>query len=136
MIEKWSTFLYTGVHAGMEYKINRVHERALRLIYPNQNQLTFKELLEKKNKTNLQTLASEIHKGKSKISSGIVNSLCKYTNKSYDLRNASILKRKRNFTGHGGSENLSSLAPKIWELIPDSIRFNKVIGERVVEKQI
>ena len=32
----------------MEHRIKRIHERAFRLVYPNQNQLTFKELLEKK----------------------------------------------------------------------------------------
>ena len=33
---------------NMEHRINRIHERTLRLIYPNKHQLTFKELLEKK----------------------------------------------------------------------------------------
>ena len=33
---------------AMEHRINRIHERTLRLIYPNQRQLTFKELLEQK----------------------------------------------------------------------------------------
>ena len=32
---------------AMEHRINRIHERTLRLIYLNQHQLTFKELLEK-----------------------------------------------------------------------------------------
>ena len=32
---------------AMEHKIIRIHERTLRLIYPNQHQLAFKELLEK-----------------------------------------------------------------------------------------
>ena len=82
---------------GMEYRINRFHERTLKLIYPNQHQITFKELLEK-NKTvsihqrNLQTLATEIYKAKNKISPEVVNSLFEFTNKNYNLRNASILK--------------------------------------------
>ena len=33
----------------MEHRINMIHERALRLIYPSDSKLTFKELLEKKN---------------------------------------------------------------------------------------
>ena len=33
---------------AMEHRINRLQERTLRLIYPNQHQLTFKEVLEKK----------------------------------------------------------------------------------------
>ena len=111
----------------MEHRINRTHKRTLQLIYPNQHQLTFKELLEK-NKTVsihhrcLQTLATEIYKAKNKISVEVVNSLFEFTNKNYNLRNTSILKRKRYFTVHYGSESLVSLAPKIWELVPDSIR--------------
>ena len=31
----------------MEHRINKVHERALRLIFPSDSKLTFKELLEK-----------------------------------------------------------------------------------------
>ena len=32
----------------MEHRINKIHERALRLIYPSDSKLTFKELLDKK----------------------------------------------------------------------------------------
>ena len=57
----------------MEHSINKIHERALRLIYPSNSKLTFKELLDK-NKTvsthqkNLQVLATEIFKAKPNIS--------------------------------------------------------------------
>ena len=86
-------------------RINKIHERTLRLIYPNQHQITFKELLEKKktvsiHQRNLQTLATEIYKAKNKISPEVVNSLFEFTNKNYNLRNASFLKRKRYFTVH------------------------------------
>ena len=117
----------------MEHRINRIHERTLRLIYPNEHQLTFKELLEK-NKTisihqrNLQTLATEIYKAKNKTSPEVVNSLFEFNNKNYNLRNASILKRNRYFTVHYGSESLVSLALKIWELVPDSIREVKIFS--------
>ena len=53
----------------MEHRINKFHERALRLIYPSDSKLTFKELLDK-NKTvsihqkNLQVLATKILKAK------------------------------------------------------------------------
>ena len=116
----------------MEYRINRIHERTLRLIYPNQHQLTFKELLEK-NKTvsihqrNLQTLATEIYKAKNKISLEVVNFLFEFTNKNYNLRNVSILKWNTCFTVHYGGESLVSLAPEIWELVPDSIREVKTL---------
>ena len=64
---------------------------------------------------NLQTLATEIYKAKNKISPEVVNSLFEFTNKNYNLRNASILKRKKYFTVHYGSESLLSLVPKILE---------------------
>ena len=54
--------------------------------------------------------------------------MLEFTNKNYDLRNASILKRKRYFTVYYGSESLSSLALKKWELVPDSIREIKHIN--------
>ena len=117
----------------MEHRIYRIHERSLRFIYPNQQQLTFKELLEK-NKTvsthlkNLQTLATEIYKAKNKSTLDIVNSLFEFTNKNYNLRNASVLKRNRYFTVLYGSQSLAYLAPKIWELVPDSIREVKTLS--------
>ena len=74
---------------------------------------------------NLQTHATEIYIALNKISREIVNWLFEFTNKNYVLRNMSLLKRKRNFTVHYGSEKLSSLAPKIMELVPDSIREEK-----------
>ena len=82
-----------------EHRINRIHKRTLKLIYPNQHQLTFKELLEKSKTVSihhrsLQTLLNEIYKAKNKISREVVNSLFEF-NKNCNLRNMSILKRKR-----------------------------------------
>ena len=85
---------------AMEHRINRIHERTLRLIYPNKHQLQ-----------NLQILATEIYKAKNKISPEVVNSLFEFTNQNYNLRNTSILKWRRHLTGHYGSESLVSLAP-------------------------
>ena len=85
---------------AMDYGINRINERTPRITCPNQHQLTFKELLEK-NKTvsthqiNLQTFRTENYKAKNKISLNIVNSFFEFANKTCNLRNVSILKRKR-----------------------------------------
>ena len=76
---------------------------------------------------NLQTFADEIYKAKNKISPDVINSLFEFTNKNYNLRNASVLKRKRYSTVDYGIESLLSLAPKIWELVPDSIREVKIL---------
>ena len=100
----------------MEHRINRIHESSLRFIYPNQHQLTFKEKnIVEKNKTvsihqrNLQTFATEIYKAKNKITTEIVNSLFELTNKNYNLRNTSVLKKNRYFTVHYGRESFASL---------------------------
>ena len=89
---------------AMEHRINRIHERTLRLIYPNQHQLTFKELFEKKNvrihQRNLETLAAEIYQGKNKISPEVVDLLFEFTNKNCNFTNTSIFKKKRYFTVH------------------------------------
>ena len=52
-----------------------------------------------------------------------------FTNKNYDLRNASVLKGKINFRVDYGSESISILAPNIWELVPDSIREEKTLTD-------
>ena len=48
MSQFWYCPLIWMFHSqAMEHKMNRIHERTIRLIYPNKHQLTFKELLEK-----------------------------------------------------------------------------------------
>ena len=102
-----------------------MEHRALRLIYPSESKLTFKELLEK-NKTvsiyqkNLQVLATEIFKAKLNISPEILKELFSFNVRNYNLRSQSTLKRIKTNSVSFGSERLSSLAPKIWDLVPDS----------------
>ena len=96
---------------AMEHKINRIHERTLRLIYPNQNQPIFKELLEEKQdlaytRKTYQTLQLKFIRLKARSPLEIVNSLFEFAYKNYDLRNTSILKRKINLTVHYRSESL------------------------------
>ena len=72
-------------------KINRLHERALRIVYKNAN-LTFKELLELDNSVsihhkNIQKVAIEMYKVKNNLSLPLINKLFKPTLNDYDLRN-------------------------------------------------
>ena len=103
----------------MEHSINKINERALRLIiYPSDSKLTFKELLDK-NKTvsihqkNLQVLATEIFKAKLNVSPEISKELFSFNVRNYNLRSQSTLKRIKTNSLYFGSESLSSLAPKI-----------------------
>ena len=51
----------------------------------------------------------------------IINSF-HFVSKPHDLRNNRILFRKRNMIVFCDKESLSSLAPRIWELIPQSLK--------------
>ena len=53
-----------------------------------------------------------------------MNGILFFTAQLYDLRSKFNLKRKKN-TVHLGSESLSSVTPKIWELFPDTIKSGK-----------
>ena len=84
---------------AIEQSLSRVHEKTLRLIYLNQNKLTFQEFLEKKTRPLAYTRRiykpwqlKFIRLNKTKFSPEIVCSLFEFTNKNYNLRNASILK--------------------------------------------
>ena len=70
-------------------RINRIHDRALRLIYQD-NSLSFAELLEKDisvtiHQRNLQVLATEIFKLKNGLSPEITKELFEMQNPSYDF---------------------------------------------------
>ena len=101
---------------------------------PSDSKLTFKELLDK-NKTvsihqkNLQVLATEIFKVKLNISLEILKELFSFNVRNYNLRSQSTLKQIKTNSVYFGSESLSSLAPKIWDLVPDSFK-NKNSLER------
>ena len=111
----------------MEHRINKIHERAFRLIYPFKSKLTFKELLDK-NKTvsihqkNLQVLATEIFKVKLNILPEILKELLSFNVRNYNLRSQSTLKRIKTNSVYFDSKSLSSLAPKLWDLVSDSFK--------------
>ena len=48
--------------------------------------------------------------------------------KPYNLRNNSIVQRQVNRTVYFGTESISSLAPKLWELIPSEIKRAKLLN--------
>ena len=110
-----------------ENRVNKIHERALRLVYDDKPYLSFDELLIKDksvsiHQRNLQFLAIEKFKVKNGVSTGLTKDIFQFVNKPYNLRNNRILLRKQNRTVFYGTENFSSLAPRIWELIPQSLK--------------
>ena len=111
----------------MNNKINRLHERSLRIAYSDQSS-TFEELLER-DKTfsiyhkNIQSLAIEIYKFVNGLSPEIMNSVFNLKeNNRYSLRNVYELYSRNPRTVETGRETISYLAPKIWSIVTQTIK--------------
>ena len=110
-----------------EHSINKIHERALRITYSDNNS-SFEDLLEKDksvtiHQKNLQYLATEMYKVKNKISPQIMEDVFEIRElPSYNLRNPSEFIRRAKNSVKYGEKSLSFLAPIIWDLIPCSLK--------------
>lgn len=110
----------------MNNKINRLHERALRIVYKNCNG-TFEDLLKIDNgftihETNLQKLAIEMYKVKNHLSPTLIQDIFKVHVNSHDLRNVRSWETKYIRTEIYGKETFSYRGPKTWEMVPSSIK--------------
>ena len=117
----------------LNHKINKLHERALRIVYRNDN-LTFQELLDKDNSVtihyqNLQRLSIEMYKIKNNLSPLPMQELFTEKVHIHDLRN------KRSWESHNvrtvkyGTETIRNMGPKTWELVPSEIKESKSLLE-------
>ena len=104
-------------------KINRLHERCLRLIY-NDKKISFEELLEidssvSVHDSNLKTLVTEMYKMYHDISPTIMNEIItlRYQNQ-YNIRNWTYFDAAKVRTVNYRSESVRYLESKIWEIIP------------------
>ena len=119
---------------SLNNKINRLHERCLRIIY-NDKHSNFEELLVKDNfvsthHNNIPTLAMEMYKVANGMSPEIMNDMFKLReNTYYNLRYASQFLADPVHSVFNGSESASYLGPKIWEQIPFEIKnINSLVG--------
>ena len=106
----------------MNNRINRIHERSLRIVYKNK-QSTFQELLDRDKSvsvhhSNIRKLAIEIFKVKNNLSPEILNDVFEIVDSSYYLRKDTVFKKRNVRTVRYGTETISFLAPKIWEIVP------------------
>ena len=51
-----------------------------------------------------------------------------FVEKPYNLRSNSVIERQANRSVYFGTESISSLAPKLWELIPSEIKRGKSLN--------
>ena len=106
-------------------RINRIHERALRLVYKDDSS-SFEELLKIDNsftihERNIQSLAIELYKVINRLSPKIMDQVFPLREK---LRypNQNIFVTRNTKTVSWGIENVANLGPKIWQLIPNEIK--------------
>ena len=113
----------------MNIKINRLHKRALRIVYSDFKS-SFEGLL-MKDKTfsiherNIQSLAIEIYKFLKGLSPSFLNNVFhKSISNSYDLRNHKELYSRNPKTVRSETETVSYIAPKIWSKVPETIKMS------------
>ena len=113
----------------MNNKINRLHERALRIVYSDFKS-SFEGLLMKDKsftirERNIQSLAIEIYKFLNGLSPSFLNNVFhKNISNSYDLRNHKELYSRNPKTVRYGTEPVSYVASKIWSKVPQTIKIS------------
>ena len=110
----------------MNNKINRLHERCLRIVHSDKTS-SFEKLLEKDGSVtihtrNLQTLATEMFKVDKNLSPPIIADLFHVRQNNYNLRHDSYFAIPNVKSVYHGTESLSNLGPRIWNLVPDKLK--------------
>ena len=116
----------TSMNTWMENKIKKLHERCLRTVC-NDKKSSFKELLETDKSVpihikNLQVLATEMFKVYRNVSSPIVRQLFQLRNNDYNLRQFSQFDLPNVKSVFCGTESISFLGPKIWNIVPNEFK--------------
>ena len=106
-------------------RINKIHEKSLRLVYQD-NLSSFDSLLKKDNsftvhERNIQTLAIELYKVAYGISPKIMR-LVFPTKQNIHYPWENIFQTFNVKTVHWGTETLSHIGPKIWAIIPQTLK--------------
>ena len=117
----------------INHKINKLHERALRIVY-NDHFSSFEELLsEDKSVTvhqrNLQTLATEMYKILNGLSPDIMQDIFEIKRNYYNTRNAPAFSSRNIKTVRYGLQTISCVAPKIWDLVPKEMKQVTTLNE-------
>ena len=107
-------------------KINKLHERSLRILY-NDDTLSFIDLLIKDNSVtmhvrNLRLLATEMFKVKNNLSPSFIVGLFPKFETGYNLRNKREFIRSKVKTVQLGMESIRYFSPTIRDTLPEEIK--------------
>ena len=107
-------------------KINKIHERALRIAYRDSHSC-FEFLLEKNNSVslhqkNLQLLLVEIFKTKENLNPSFMNDIFVERTENYNLRSGNTLQLPKARTTTYGIESVSFLGSLLWHALPESMK--------------
>ena len=121
----------------MNNRINRLHERAPRLVY-NDTNLTFQEMLELDNSftihhRNLQKFATEMYKVINNLSPTFMKNIFPRSNNPYNTRCQAEFESYNIRTVYYGCETITYRGPNTWALVPNSIK--ESVFKRVLKKR-
>ena len=123
----YCTLIWLVHSRTLSNKINRLHKRALRIVYSDYKS-SFCELPEKDKSfsihyKNIQSLAIEIYKFLHNLSHCVMNNIFKVNQTvPYDLRKRNVLQSRNPSSVRYGTETIPDMAPKIWTLVPETIK--------------
>ena len=111
---------------SMNSRINRLHETCLRIICSDKSS-SFEELLQKGesvtiHEKNIQKLATEMFKVFKNLLPPIVADLFEVRQNNCNLKHRSYFSIPNVKSVYHGSESLSNLGPRIWNLVPDNLK--------------
>ena len=114
-------------------RINKLHERALKIVYKNPS-LNFQDLLALDKSfcihhRNLQKLAIEMYMVKQNISTTLFQELFPKYDNSYNLRNNRCWQTSYVRTVGFGTETLSFRGQKTWDLLPETIKNSENLAQ-------
>ena len=107
-------------------KINKLHERSLRIVYNNDTSRS-EELLSKDksvtiHSSNIQTLSIEMYKGKYNLSLPITQDIFNIRNTLPNMRIQHDSTLPQSKTVNYGTESITFTGPKVWNILPKSYK--------------
>ena len=128
----YCTLIWMFRDRSVHKKINKIHERALRIVYKDSCP-SFEDLLKKAepvsiHEKNLKLLATEIFKTQSNLNPSLMTQIFVQKDVPYHLRSCrNIVAPKPKTTGYG-IESACFLGPRIWHAMPSSIKESQTLS--------